>query len=165
MKKRHVFSAADLAIAEAAVAAARQAGIADDDISLIARHDIEKQAIPDDRQNTEFNFAPGALKGVLEGGATGLVAGIIAISVPPLGLTIAGVAAMAAAGAGIGGWMGALVGTEVPDPVRRKFADEIEAGRVLVVIDGEEDELARANPAVEATGAAAMPFDSPTAMT
>lgn len=165
MKTRHVFSARDLTIAEAAVVAARQAGIADDDISLIARHDIEKQAIPEDRQNTEGNFSAGGLKGLLEGGATGLVAGIIAVSVPPLGLTLAGVAAMTAIGAGIGGWVGALVGTEVPDPVRRKFADEIEAGRILVVIDGDDDALARAQPALVAAGATLMPFDSPTAMT
>lgn len=93
------------------------------------------------------------------------MAGIIAVTVPPLGLTLAGVAAMTAAGAGIGGWIGALVGTEVPDPVRRKFAAEIENGRILVVIDGEDDALARAQSALVAAGATPMPFDSPTAMT
>jgi hypothetical protein len=164
MKKRHVFSTRDVATAEAAVEAARQANIPNEDISLIARHDIEKKAIPNHRQSTEWDFAPGALKGVLEGGATGLVAGIIAVSVPPLGLTLAGLAAMTVAGAGIGGWMGALVGTEVPDPVRRKFEDEIEAGRILVILDGDDEALALAGPAVEAAGATPLPFDTPTAM-
>ena len=58
MKTRHVFSTRDLGAAEDAVNALRQAGISNDDISLIARHDIENERIPDDQQDTSADTAP-----------------------------------------------------------------------------------------------------------
>jgi len=61
--------------------------------------------------------------------------------------------------------MGMLTGTEEPDTVRRTFEDEIAAGHVLVVVDGEDDMLARADAALLATAATPLPFDKPTSMT
>lgn len=165
MKQRHVFSTPNITSAEDAVRVARQAGVPDHDISLIARDDIEKQVIPDDQQETSGDFGPGGMKGLLGGGASGLLAGIIAITVAPLGLTLAGVAAMTLVGAGIGGWVGMLTGTAEPDAVRRTFEDEIAAGRILVVIDGKADVLAAIESDLKLAGASRLPFDSPTAMT
>lgn len=164
MKHRHVFSASTLAIAESAVTAARNAGIANEDISLIARSDIELKSIPKDRLDAETDTVPAAWRGALEGGATGLIGGLVAIAIPPLGVTAAGVAALAALGAAIGTWSSALMGSAIPNAVRRKFEDEIEAGRILVVIDGDPTLLPTADAAVESTGAKALPFDTPTAI-
>jgi hypothetical protein len=165
MKARHVFTTPDIAAAEIAVTALRQAGIPDDDISLIARHDIENAAIPDDRQDTTGDFGRGGVKGLLEGGGSGLLVGLVAVSVPALGLTLAGVAAMTLIGAAVGGWMGMLTGTSEPDKVRRTFEDEIASGHVLVIVDGEANVLATADAALKATNARPLPFDTPTAMT
>jgi hypothetical protein len=90
--------------------------------------------------------------------------GLAAISVPPLGLTLAGAAAMAIAGAAVGGWVGMLTGTAEPSPVRRKFEAEIAAGHVLVVVDGDGATLAAADAALLAMGATPLPFDAPTAI-
>ena len=57
MKRRAVFSATDMSVVREAMHAARASGIANDDISLIARSDIEVESIPDDRK-----VADGALK-------------------------------------------------------------------------------------------------------
>jgi hypothetical protein len=48
-----------------------------------------------------------------------------------------------AGGALVGAWSSALVGASVPNETRRKFEDEIEAGRTLLVIDssGSNDAL------------------------
>jgi hypothetical protein len=73
-------------------------------------------------------------------------------------VTFAGAAAIALAGAAVGCWTGALVGTDVPDAVHRKFKDEIASGRILVVLDASKDRLAVAGPAVLATGARHMPL-------
>lgn len=52
-----------------------------------------------------------------------------------------------------------------PDPVRRKFEDEIDAGHVLLVVDGDEKTLASADVALAKVEATALPFDSVTALT
>ncbi|EIL90420.1 hypothetical protein UU9_06429 [Rhodanobacter fulvus Jip2] len=164
MKTRHVFTTPDVRGAEDAVDALRRAGIPKEDISLIASDSIEKQAIPDDHQETSGDFAGGGVKGLVGGGASGLLAGIVAVTIAPLGLTLAGVAAMTLVGAAVGGWMGMLTGTEEPDTVRRTFEDEIAAGHVLVVVDGDKEMLARADAALAATSATPLPYDKPTLM-
>jgi hypothetical protein len=164
MKKRVVFSVEDMAAARAAMDQARAAGIADKDISLIARSD-KSDMIPDDRKVVEGDFYPAAAKGAAGGAAIGLVAGLAAVAIPPLGITIAGALAMAVGGSVLGAWSTALSGAAVGDPVRRQFEDEVEAGRILIVIDAEEEQVPAAQRAMVASGAKPLPFERPTAIT
>ncbi|NID16683.1 hypothetical protein [Luteibacter yeojuensis] len=164
MKTRRVYSTTDLAQARHALAAARKAGVADEDLSLIARHDIELDKIPEGRKDEHSDFMPAAVRGLAQGGATGLLAGLVAMAIPPLGVTFAGALGVTAAAALMGGWTGALTGSAAPDPVRQKFEAEIEAGRILLVVDGEGDAGPRADTAVVATGAAPLPFAQPTTL-
>jgi hypothetical protein len=165
MKTRSVFSTPDLKAAQAAMQAARSAGIDDEDLSLIARKDIELEQIADHRLVDKNDASPAAVRGIGLGGGSGLLLGLIAVAVPPLGLTLAGVGAMAVAGAAMGAWTGALVGFNVPDPVSRAFEERIEAGNILVIVDCEPEAVAAMTTAITATGATALPFDTPTAMT
>lgn len=164
MKIRHVFSTPNLATAEAAMAAARGAGVENDDLLLVARSDIEIQSIPDERKEADTDMLPAAVRGAGYGGAAGLLAGLVAVAVPAVGLTLAGAAAVGLAGAMIGTWSSALMGASLPDPIRVKFEDEIQAGRILLLVDGSEDLQARAEPAIVATGATPLPFESLKAM-
>ena len=165
MKTRCVFSTPDLASARIAMAAAREAGIDDRDISLVAREDIELENIPDHVMQGRNDFYPAALRGGVCGGGTGLLLGLVAVAVPPLGVTLAGAAAMTIAGAAFGTCIGEIVGFEVPDVVSRRFKQEIADGRILVVIDGNKTQLAIAEPAVANTGAVSLPFHAHTALT
>ena len=165
MKRKHVYLTDDLSQARAAVTAARRAGATDEDIALVARNDIEMEVIPEDRRNASTDFVPAALKGTVGGGTVGLVAGLIAAAIPPLGVTLAGAAAIAAVGAVAGTWSSALMGSALPDPVRRRFEDEIAAGRILVVVDIADESLTLVDTAVLATGAELLPFEEPSAMT
>jgi hypothetical protein len=164
MKKRVVFSVNDMAAARAAMDHAREAGIADGDISLIARSD-KSDMIPDERKVVEGDFYPAAAKGAAGGAAIGLVAGLVAVAIPPLGITIAGALAMAVGGSVLGAWSTALAGSAVDDPVRRQFEDEVAAGRILVVIDASEAQLPLAHRAMLASGARALPFERPSVIT
>lgn len=164
MKTRHVFSTPDLDTARAAMDAARNAGIDDECILLVARSDIELESIPNDRQEADSDFIPAALRGAGYGGAAGLLAGLVAVVVTPIGLTLAGAGAFALAGALMGGWASALMGSSLPDPVRRKFDDEIQAGNILVVIDASKEVLTSAEPAIVRAGATPLPFEATTAL-
>lgn len=164
MKIRHVFSTPDLATAQSVMSTARNAGVHDDDILLVARSDIELDEIPNERKEADTDLIPAALRGAGYGGAAGLLAGLAAIVITPIGLTLAGAAAAAVAGALVGSWASALVGSSLPDPIRRKFDDEIQAGRILVVLDGEKPFLDSIEPALIDAGATPLPYESSKAL-
>lgn len=164
MKVRRVYSTSSLPAAQTAIRDIRDVGIEDDDISLIARSDIELERVPEHQKEAPTDFKHAALRGAGLGGATGLLAGLAAVAFPPLGLTIAGVALTTLGGAAVGTWASALVGASLPDPIRRRFEDEIEAGRILIVIDGEGEALERAEAALSAAGAVHLPYEEPSAL-
>ena len=60
MKTRRVYSTHDVEAAQHALQAARQHGVENDDLSLVARGDIELQQIPDDRKEARTLFGAGA---------------------------------------------------------------------------------------------------------
>ena len=165
MKHRHVYSTPNLAAAQAALAAARESGIDPDDLALVARSDIEMDAVPDAvRDGGRTDTLPAALRGAAGGGAVGLVAGLVAVAVPAVGITLAGAGLITAVGALMGSWSSALFGAGVPDPVRRRFEDTIESGRILLVVDAEEAQARRAEAAVVRAGATPLPYDAPSAV-
>lgn len=164
MKVRRVYSTSSLPAAQTAIRDIRDVGIEDDDISLIARSDIELERVPEHQKEAPTDFKHAALRGAGLGGATGLLAGLAAVAFPPLGLTIAGVALTTLGGAAVGTWASALVGASLPDPICRRFEDEIEAGRILIVIDGEGEALERAEAALSAAGAVHLPYEEPSAL-
>ncbi|MFA0922831.1 hypothetical protein [Xanthomonas fragariae] len=165
MKFRRVYSTSNLESAQRVLQAARSSGIDNDALSLIARSDIELQDMPDERKNAKTDFLPAAARGAATGGAAGLIAGLVATAVPSIGLTLAGVGVMAMAGALVGAWSSALIGATVPDPVRRLFEDQIQAGRVLVIIDADQASLQTAQSTVVAAGATQLPYDAVSAAT
>lgn len=164
MKTRHVFSTHDVAQARSAILALQEHGVTFDDISLVARADIELDRIPDGLKEADSDFKPAALRGMGIGGATGLLAGLVAVVFTPVGITLAGAAAVGAMGALVGGWSSALMGSALPDPVRQQFDDEISAGRVLVLVDADEETQARVTPALAAIGVQRLDYEAPTAM-
>ena len=165
MKIRHVFVTQDVLQVRNALLALREQGIGADDISLVARSDIELDRIPDDLKEADTDFLPAAMRGMGIGGATGLLAGLAAVVFTPVGITLAGAAAVGALGALVGGWSSALMGSALPDPVRQQFDDEISAGRILVLVDAEPESQPRLQAALAAAGATRLDYEAPTAMT
>ena len=164
MKTRHVSSTTHPRMGGPRMNAARPGGAGEGCLSLVARSDIELDSISNDYKEADSDSMPAAIKGVVAGGATGFLLGLVAVVVSPLGITLAGAGIAALAGAGIGGMAPTIFGSALPDPVRQKFDDEIQAGRILLLIDCDEEVSARAAPAIEATGAKHLPFEQPTAM-
>jgi len=165
MKNRCVFSTNDLPGARAAMRAAHQAGIDDDDIALLAREDIEKATRPEQRMHNRSDFYPALWRGALWGGISGLVLGAIAgLVTSSSGFPLAGAIATGLVGAIAGCCMSAVAGAAVPDPVDRRFKGEIDSGHVLVVVDVPHRRLAEVEASVTHTGAVRLPFHAHTAV-
>jgi hypothetical protein len=140
--KRRIFAFDSVASARAAVERLRARGVADKCLSLIARSDIELERVPAELLDASSDFVPALGRGAALGGATGLFAGIAAMVVPPLGIAMGGPVLLAflAGGAVVGAWSAALIGATVPNDIRRRFEDEIAAGRILLAVDTQRDD-------------------------
>jgi len=165
MRKRHVFATPDVATAEAVRREARKLGIGKECIFLEARRDIEVNDVDDERKNVSMDIIPAAWHGTMYGAAAGLVAGLLAMYVPFFGVSLAGAGALMIVGALVGTWASVLMGSALPDEVRRTFSSEIEAGQILVVIDAEPEAFEQIEPALARAGALRLPFETTTALT
>lgn len=159
MKHRRVFSTPDLSTAKTAIATARSVGINDAAIALVANDDIELQSISSERIDPRTDTTPAALRGIFFGALVGLVAAVIAHFVPSLQVTLGEAVFVVLIGAMIGAWSAALMGSSIPNEVRRHFKDEIDQGRILVVIDARKRALAQAESALAKIGVRRLPFD------
>jgi hypothetical protein len=142
--KRYIYAFDSSEAARTAVRQLVARGLDEERISLIARHDIELEQIPDRYLDARTDFVPAMARGAALGGTTGVFAGLVAMAIPPLGIAMGGAALIGffTGGALLGAWSSALVGSSVPDAVRRTFEDEIASGRTLLVIDASRDDAA-----------------------
>ncbi|QJW99088.1 hypothetical protein [Frigoriglobus tundricola] len=135
-----------------AVGALRRAGIRDDQIGVIgpegaaAAHGHSGLADDPTRTRWEEGTGVGAALGGLAG--LGLGAAIAAGLMSPLGPVVAGgalvaVIASAGTGAAIGSVVGGLAGLGVPEEDAKWYADELEAGKVLVTVRATDGSTAR----------------------
>ncbi len=106
-------------------------------IHVIAKEGTDLGDLPEAGLNQRTDVLHGAAQGILYGGLTGGVIGLYVYSFPPEGMAISMVAIlmMAVLGAVFGTWAASLIGLNVPNTQLDKFRDDIEAGKVLMMID------------------------------
>ena len=108
-------------------------------IHIVAKdHDLlEKAHLPEAGLFEESDFVPALERGLTVGGATGLLAGIAAVTFPPAGLVLGGGAILATSllGAGMGAWVASMIGVSVPNTQLTRFEEAIEEGQLLMLID------------------------------
>lgn len=154
--------------AEAAIHDLNQTGFPMRQISLVGRNTdpdaqfagLDVSDRPTGNQADEGAKAGAATGGVL-GGLGGLLVGLGAIAIPGVGPVIAGgalatalatAAAGGAIGAAAGGLTGALVGLGIPDDQARHYNDRVSRGDYLVMVEGTEDEVRRAEAILRRRG-------------
>lgn len=131
-----------------------------DRVSVIAKDaDKNKEQIAgadvkDARGNkADEGAATGAIAGGTLGGLTGLLVGLGALAIPGIGpVMLAGATATAIAttlsgtaiGAAAGGLLGGLIGLGIPEEQAKVYNDRVSRGDYLVIVDGSNDEIARA---------------------
>lgn len=153
--------------AEKALQELRNSGFPMDRVSIIAR-DADRQ---DDIAGTEVRekvgdladegAKVGALSGGALGGLTGLLVGLGTLAIPGIGpIMLAGATATALAttlagvgiGAAAGGLFGALIGLGIPEERARVYHERVERGDYLLIIDGTDDEIAKAEAILHQRG-------------
>lgn len=168
--------------AEQALHALRDSGFPMDRVSVIAKDaqdgDIAGAEVHDRRQvgnKADDGAKAGAVSGGALGGLTGLLVGLGALAIPGIGpIVLAGaeatVIATALAGGAIGavtgGLVGALVGLGIPEERAKVYNDRVTKGQYLVLVNGTDAELARAETILHQGGIEEYGvYDAPTATT
>ena len=144
---------------EQALGELRTGGFDMDRVSVIAKDADSKGEIAgiDVKDSTDNKADEGATKGALTGGTlgglTGLLVGLGLVAIPGIGpIMLAGASATAIAttlagtalGAAAGSLIGALVGLGIPEEEAKAYSDRVAKGDYLVLLDGSEAEVAKA---------------------
>lgn len=97
--------------------------------------------LPDDMPDAGFwhktDLVHGAESGMLFGGGLGLLVGIWLVAFPPEWVNVSPIAMLVTTFIGIvlGGWMSGMVAMAIPNSRLKRFATEIENGKVLLIVD------------------------------
>jgi hypothetical protein len=104
-------------------------------IHVIAREGSELEDLPEATLMQKSDFIPAVERGLALGGATGIFAGLAAMALP--GVVIAGGALLGIglAGAGMGAWIGGMIGLDVNNSRLAQFEKEITEGNILMLVD------------------------------
>lgn len=147
------------AAAERALTELRDSGFPMDKVSVVAKdtqhHDRIAGVETSDRvgNKADDGAKAGAVSGGALGGLTGLLVGLGVLAIPGIGpvmLAGAGATVLATALSGTaigslaGGLLGALVGLGIPEEHARGYHDRVTRGEYLVMVEGNDTDLARA---------------------
>lgn len=117
------------------------AGVEWKDIHILANPDVSLEELPDADIPQKSDLLPALARGTAVGGLAGMLAGLVALSLPPAGVVIAGGALLGTTigGAGIGAWTAALVGVSVSNSQLEQYEDAINRGELLLLVDAPEE--------------------------
>ncbi len=133
--RRLYFLLPDLALARTVVNELLLARIEERHIHLIARDGTPLEDLPKASLLQKSDFLPAVERGLAMGGASGILAGLVALALP--GVVVAGgvMLAMGLAGAGMGAWLGGMIGMDVSNTRLARFEEAIKAGEILMLVD------------------------------
>ena len=135
--RRLYFTLPNLSMANTVVNELLLKRIDDHHMHVVAKEGTPLGDLPEANLLQKSDFIPAVERGLAVGGATGLLAGIAAITFPPAGLVLGGGAVLATslAGAGFGAWISGMIGMDVHNTQISQFEDAIERGEILVMVD------------------------------
>jgi len=135
--KRLYFIAPDVPAAKRVVDELLLARIEERHIHVIAKEGTPLEDLPAASLWQQSDLAHAMERGLALGGATGALAGLVAISLPE-SLVLGGGAILLAttlAGAGVGSWAASFQALNIPNVHLQQFQKEVEQGRILMLVD------------------------------
>jgi len=139
--RRLYFLLPDLSVTRKVVDELLLARIEEKHIHVIAKEGTALGDLPEATLVQKSDFVPAMERGIALGGATGVVAGLVAVAMP--GVVVAGGAllAMGLAGAGMGAWLGGMIGMDVANTQVKQFETSVQAGHILMLVDVPKDRV------------------------
>lgn len=137
MRRRLYFLLPDVPSAKRAADDLLLARVDDRHMHFLARRGTDLGDLHEASYAIKTDLARGAALGLILGALGGALVGAMIVDVPPDG-THPGLASAVAAmlvGALIGLWLGSMAAAAVPNSRLRSFHDDIERGRVLLMVD------------------------------
>ena len=106
-------------------------------VHVMAKEGVSLGDLPEATMLQKSDAIHGVELGLVVGGATGTLAGIVAVLFPPSGLTmgLGVILATALIGAIMGVWVSGMIAADVPNTRLKKFFHALERGKVLVIVD------------------------------
>ena len=106
-------------------------------IHVIAKSGTPMEDLPEANLLQKSDFIPAVERGLALGGTTGILAGLVAVTLPATAPMLAGGILLMAtlSGAGIGAWAGGMVGVSVGNTRIKQFEKAIEAAQLLLLAD------------------------------
>jgi hypothetical protein len=137
MRRRLYFVLPDLNTAQQTTNDLLLARIEERHIHCLGKRDCPMDGLHQANVLHKSDIVHGAELGLIIGGVGGLILGIIAVLAPPTGVNLQLVTILitALAGAFFGAWMSSLVAASVPNSRLLSFAKDIEAGKILMMVD------------------------------
>jgi hypothetical protein len=143
--KRLCFLSPDVDYARAVVRELKDDGIEERNIYALAKGDAELEDLPDAGPEAD-DFLPAFERGIGIGGLAGLFLGVAAMVFRSTSLIGGGgVLLVGLAGASLGGLLTGMAGASFPNSRLRIFEQEIEAGKILVMVDVPKNRVAHVN--------------------
>ena len=137
MMRRIYFLVPNVTVTKLVVDALLLARIEERHIHVIAKRGTPMEDLPEANLFQKSDFIPAVERGLAIGGSAGILAGLVAISLPVTGPMLAGGVLLMAtlSGAGIGAWAGGMIGVSTDSTRIKQFEKVIEAGQVLLLVD------------------------------
>ena len=134
--RRIYFLAPNIEVSKKIVDELLLARIEERHIHVLAKRGTPMVNLPEASYLQKSDFVPALEQGLALGGLTGIVAGLVAVSLPG-GPVLAGGAILAStlAGAGFGAWVSSMIGSSVGNRRIQQFEEAIEKGEFLFMID------------------------------
>ncbi len=111
-------------------------------LHVVAKRGTPLEDLPEATFMQKSDFIPALEQGMALGGLTGILMGLVAMALPG-GLVLGGGAVLASslAGAGIGAFASSMVGSSIGNRQIEQFAEAIEKGEFLMMVDVPRDRV------------------------
>ena len=142
MRKRLYFLISDLPGAHQIVDDLLIARIDDSHIHVMANDDIALGNLPKATLLQTSDIVHGIESGLVIGGLTGLMGGVIATIALSVGTMFGGVVLVSViCGALIGSWVASMIGSDVPNSRLKKFEKALQNDKILLMVDVPNDRV------------------------
>jgi hypothetical protein len=143
MRRRLYFLLPDVKTAKAVFNKLLLARIEQQHVFFLAKDGLSLSDLPEATMLQKSDEIRGLAQGLVVGGATGAIAGVVAMTFPPSGLAmgLGVILAMSLIGAIVGVWASGMIASSVPNTRLRKFSRDIEQGKILLMVDVPKDQI------------------------